>query len=105
MLFLSSFFVAALLVLTETVASLPTKGGFTFHQTPSLKRRAKGPDGLARAYRRFGVAVPDALQKAADAQRGFVLTYPTANDAEYYALVTIGGQQFELDFDTGSTDT
>ena len=105
MLFFSGLFVTALLALTETVASLPAKGGFTFHQTPSHKRRAQGPQGLARAYTRFGVAVPDALQKAADAQRGFVLNYPTALDAEYYALVTIGGQQFELDFDTGSTDT
>ena len=105
MLFLSSLFVTALLMLIETVASLPAKGRFTFNQTPSIKRRATGPQGLARAYKRFGAAVPDALQTAADAQRGFVLNYPTAQDAEYYALVTIGGQQFELDFDTGSTDT
>ena len=105
MAYLSGLFITALLLFTEIVASLPAKGSFTLHQTPSTKRRAKGPDGLARVYTRFGAAVPEALQKRADAQRGFVLNHPTAQDVEYYAFVTIGGQSFELEFDTASTDT
>ena len=42
--------------------------------------------------------------KAAATDDGTVEADPTQFDAQYLEAVTIGSQQFKLDFDTGSAD-
>lgn len=42
--------------------------------------------------------------QAAASDDGTVTANPTEYDSQYLEAVTIGGQQFQLDFDTGSAD-
>ena len=68
---------------------------------PSIK---SGPVALASAYQKYGKPVPKHVADAAAGNDGSVTTNPTQYDSEYLTPVTIGGQQFTLDFDTGSSD-
>ena len=75
-----------------------------------------GPADKIKVLRRHGKAVPEELIKAAenrannavvtaDASSGSVTTTPSdQNDSSYLTPVSIGGQTFHLDFDTGSSD-
>ena len=95
---------SALLVVTVTAASLPLKDSFTIHQSLTRRARPKGTDGLARAYARYRAPVSEALEQAVLAQQGTVSAVPTPFDVEYVIPITIGGQQFKIDLDTGSSD-
>ena len=84
-----------------------------------------GPAALRKAYRKFGIVATDialdsldfepislaATQLLAGTQgdepdeNGAVSATPVQNDVEYLAPVTIGGQKFVMNFDTGSADT
>lgn len=88
-----------------------------------------GPAALRKAYRKFGIVGTDIsfdaldfkpLNLAAsggnnnqvpqpddddDSENGAVSATPVKNDVQYLAPVTIGGQKFMLNFDTGSADT
>jgi hypothetical protein len=58
-----------------------------------------GPVLLLKAYQKFGVTPPrDILEN------GHVTAYPTTSNWEYLCLVTIAGQELELQVDTGSSD-
>ena len=54
------------------------------------------PTLLLKAYQKFGVTPPRA--------NGHVTADPTASNWEYLCLVTIAGQELELQVDTGSSD-
>ncbi|PGH02346.1 hypothetical protein AJ80_08868 [Polytolypa hystricis UAMH7299] len=91
-----------------------------------IQRRDYVPNGLAairKAQRKFGM-IPthidlgaldiqfepgverEALSKAATSlENGEVQNMPTQNDVQYLSPVTIGGQEFVMNFDTGSADT
>ena len=62
-----------------------------------------GPVRLLKAHQKFGVIPPPELLAAA-VESSTVTAVPEANDFEYLCSVTIGGQTFNLDFDTGSAD-
>lgn len=82
---------------------------------------------LDRAFRKYGIASPQALSDAVTQQRnaiasgsapvtnenvatsggkgsGSVVANPMLHDNEYLSPVTIGGQTMNLDVDTGSAD-
>lgn len=85
------------------------------------------PNGLAavrKAYAKFGIIATDinfgsldlniyptaedrqAVNKADEPdENGAVTNVPARNDVLYLAPVTIGGQEFVMNFDTGSSDT
>ncbi|EAS34957.1 aspartic protease PEP3 [Coccidioides immitis RS] len=84
-----------------------------------------GPGALKKAYAKFGI-IPSGISfdsfedftpfssdndrntvsKAMQAnETGIVTNTPTNNDAEYLSPVTIGGQKFVMNLDTGSSDT
>ncbi|KAH7161880.1 aspartic peptidase domain-containing protein [Dactylonectria macrodidyma] len=81
-------------------------------QNPHYKR--DGLRALAKAYRKYGVTLPESLstskqsgknRRAADAT-GSAITLPVDNDAEWLTPVQIGNppKTFQMDFDTGSSD-
>ena len=61
-----------------------------------------GPVALAKAYMKYNVEVPPEVQAAV--ANGSVGAFPETYDTRYLCPVTIGGQMFDMDFDTGSAD-
>lgn len=76
--------------------------GLTVHQSVAKPYRV-GAVLLEQTYQKYGAAVP-AVIAAASASSGSTAATPEEFDAEYLCPVTIGGQTFQLDFDTGSAD-
>ncbi|KAF7558365.1 hypothetical protein G7046_g5807 [Stylonectria norvegica] len=123
---LLSLIVFSLLALVSAAPSRIQKRSFKVERVPNSKFTGRnGPRALAKAYRKFGVALPQGLvdvlesQKAAKAsslgrrvnggntstgQTGSVKATPEANDVAFLSPVSIGGQTLNLDFDTGSSD-
>ncbi|ORY57147.1 eukaryotic aspartyl protease [Pseudomassariella vexata] len=116
----------------EDVLEISTLGGMTFKisQVPNSRytgmKKGRGTMAIARAYAKFGAAVPDDLQSLIDQilaelglvgnngnngdtdddSQGEVAAVPEAFDTEYLCPVQIGTppQTLNLDFDTGSSD-
>ncbi|KAK2789169.1 hypothetical protein FQN53_002394 [Emmonsiellopsis sp. PD_33] len=93
-----------------------------------VRRSNYVPNGLAaikKAYAKFGIIPSDinfgsmldlhiipttadrtaVKQAEAPDENGAVQNVPAQNDVEYLSPVTIGGQEFVMNFDTGSADT
>lgn len=92
-----------------------------------IRRSDYVPNGLSaikKAYAKFGIIPTDinfgsldfnifptaadrqAINKADEPdENGAVTNMPAQNDVLYLAPVTIGGQEFVMNFDTGSSDT
>ncbi|KAI0173568.1 aspartic peptidase domain-containing protein [Hypoxylon sp. FL1284] len=88
---------------------------FTVHQVRNPKHVKNGALALARAYRKFGAAMPESLTaavnatyaaKAKRASTGSAKSTPEQYDSEYLTPVSVGtpAQTLNLDFDTGSAD-
>ena len=85
------------------------RGRFTVQQTisKSSSNANGGPAELAQVYRKYHSKVPARLRKAAQLaaeNSASVTANPSTGDAEYTSVVTVGGQDVNLDFDTGSSD-
>jgi len=93
-----------------------TGGGKTFsvRQVSNPDFIRSGPYQLAKAYKKFGVPLPEDLKNALERLRlekrkrstGNEVTKPESYDVEYLTPVSIGtpGQVLHLDIDTGSSD-
>ena len=77
---------------------------FTITQSAHKQSIKSGPAAYASVFAKYGKQAPPAVKAAAANSDGTVPTTPTLFDTEYLTPVTIGGQQFTLDFDTGSSD-
>ncbi|KAI1761804.1 eukaryotic aspartyl protease [Hypoxylon sp. FL1150] len=120
----------------DSLFEIQTLGGMTFKvdQVPNMKfsgqRKGRGPVAIARAYLKYGAAIPDSLlltiqqllgelglagntggtvgnnTDTEDDSQGEVAATPLAHDREYLTPVEIGTppQTLNLDFDTGSSD-
>ncbi|KAK2759154.1 hypothetical protein FQN54_003254 [Arachnomyces sp. PD_36] len=119
--------VAALLASSAVASPTPKPNQKRSFQVELVKRSDYLPDGpaaLRKAYRKFGIIPTDIEFDALDfeplnlaasikvpqpddgeAENGAVSATPVQNDVEYLAPVTIGGQKFVMNFDTGSADT
>jgi len=115
--FLSSALLAATLVAGGLSSAVPTRigapatGNFSVSQVRNSHHVTKhGPIALAKAYRKYGVPVPDDLaavvSRVSKRTTGSATTTPEEYDSEYLTPVSIGtpAQVLNLDFDTGSSD-
>ncbi|KAL8937295.1 MAG: hypothetical protein Q9216_004495 [Gyalolechia sp. 2 TL-2023] len=80
------------------------KKDFTVRQSKPKTTIKSGPAAVASTFYKYGKQPPANVKKAAASNDGSVVTTPTEFDSEYLTPVTIGGQQLNLDFDTGSSD-
>lgn len=88
----------------ELVEQRDLKQAFTIHQSVPKSFIQSGPAAVLSTYRKFRKPAPQDVVAAAAANNGVVSASPTANDSQYLTPVTIGGQNVNLDFDTGSAD-
>ena len=78
---------------------------FTVHQVPNRNSPVRtGPSAYRKALAKYGMKVPQAVQRAAIKASGSVAANPGDNDIEYTSPVTLGSSTLQLDFDTGSAD-
>ncbi|KAI1127091.1 eukaryotic aspartyl protease [Nemania abortiva] len=113
-----------------SIIEISTLGGVTFkiNQVPNKKfygaRKGRGAMAIARAYSKYGAAIPDDLlsyieqileelgllqnpsNETSASPQGEVAATPQMFDSEYLCPVQIGTppQTLQLDFDTGSSD-
>ena len=95
---------AALLITITSATPYTKRDRFTVQQIRTQSFRKSGPVALARVYRKFGQKLPGHIADAASNATDSVTATPSDADSEYTAVVNIGGQDFNLDFDTGSSD-
>ena len=95
---------AALLALgTAAPVEKIQKRSFQVHQTANPKFAGhNGKAALAHAIAKY--APYSKVKTHSDIDSGSVTATPEQYDSEYLCPVTIGGQDFSLDFDTGSSD-
>ncbi|KAK5989226.1 Endothiapepsin [Cladobotryum mycophilum] len=114
-----SFIVAALtatLAAGSVIPSARSAGSFEVkrEENPNFGGR-NGPLALAKAYKKYGVPVPESLIQAAENVKaaqlskratGTAVANSDSGDLEYLVNVQIGtpAQTLRLDFDTGSSD-
>lgn len=83
--------------------NIPT--GFKVNQVEIKTPFKSGAQAVADAHSKYGVKIPTHIQEAAAIATGSVNAPPSDQyDSSYICPVTIGGQTFHLDFDTGSSD-
>ncbi|KAL8824685.1 MAG: hypothetical protein Q9170_008077 [Blastenia crenularia] len=107
MRFLENLAAASAIVAFTTASPVDkrvTKKDFTVHQTVPKNKIMSGPAAVAATFYKFGKQPPANVKAAAAGNDGSVTTTPTQFDSEYLTPVTIGGQELNLDFDTGSSD-
>ncbi|KAL9031285.1 MAG: hypothetical protein Q9196_000667 [Gyalolechia fulgens] len=80
------------------------KKDFRVYQSTPKSTIKSGPAAVASTFYKYGKEPPANVKAAAASNDGTVVTSPTEYDSEYLTPVTIGGQQLNLDFDTGSSD-
>ena len=98
--------VLAAATLVHMAAAIPydkRAGTFSVQQQLNEKYVRNGPAVYAQAFAKFNKPVPADLAKAVSGD-GSVTATPAATDTEYICPVTIGGQDLQLNFDTGSAD-
>lgn len=111
---LSSLLVLALTILHASAAPAALeKRSFRIdrEQTGNVRTR-NGVSEMARAYRKYGWAVPESMDtavinatnRATSNQAGSTQATPEEGDAEFLSPVQIGGQTLMMDLDTGSAD-
>ncbi|KAM0425753.1 hypothetical protein ACHAPT_009001 [Fusarium lateritium] len=77
-------------------------------QVKNSNFKRDGTRALIKAYRKYGIALPEHLAKGIHGRSdtGSAVTVPVNNDAEWLTPVQIGSppKTFQMDFDTGSSD-
>ena len=111
---LSSLLVLALTILDASAApaALEKRSFRIDRELTGNVRTRNGVAEMARAYRKYGWAVPEtmntavinATNRATSNQAGGTQATPEEGDAEFLSPVKIGGQTLMMDFDTGSAD-
>lgn len=97
---------------SELASAAPTKLNGTHFSVPQiskgkLEQRPHPAVLLSHTFSKYehaGAKAPLHVRAAAATQKGSVAATPEAYDMTYLSPVTIGGQTFNLNFDTGSAD-
>ena len=98
--------IAACALAAPKTSSLARKG-FVINQVAiNAGNLRSGTNAVYRTYRRYGVPVPDVVEKANAATNSTVAAIPEQFDAMYLTPVALGsgGRVVNLDIDTGSAD-
>lgn len=108
MVSLTQVLVASALVAFGSAAPTPEKRGvapFTINMVAKANTSVKnGPSAYLKALKKFNASSEKIAVVADDADSSSVTATPDQYDSEYTCPVTIGDQQFTMDFDTGSSD-
>ncbi|KAL9608122.1 MAG: hypothetical protein Q9167_007029 [Letrouitia subvulpina] len=80
------------------------KKDFSVKQSIAKPKIKSGPAAVQATFNKYGKQAPANVRAAAANNDGTVVTTPTEYDSQYLTPVTIGGQELNLDFDTGSSD-
>lgn len=80
------------------------KKDFSIEQTVEKAFIQSGPAAVLSTYNKFNVPAPENVIAAAASNDGTVSAAPSDFDSQYLTPVTVGGQNLNLDFDTGSAD-
>ncbi|KAH0536152.1 hypothetical protein FGG08_006956 [Glutinoglossum americanum] len=96
-------------ILAAPVAEPPQKrqpGSFKVKRVRNPHFEPNGPAELKRAYGKYGFSRPTSFDRRLAPRNGTgkVENAPVFKDKEFLSPVTIGGQDFLLNFDTGSSD-
>lgn len=107
-------FIVSLFLASNFASAVPTpSGSFSAEVIPNPTYKANGALALAKAYRKYGKAIPqnliDAIERSGrriSRDTGSAITAPEEDDIAYVTPVQIGTppQTLNLDFDTGSSD-
>ncbi|KAH6644538.1 aspartic peptidase domain-containing protein [Boeremia exigua] len=108
-------YLTAALALTSAVAANPVqkRDAFSLQQVKHNIHLKNGPGQIAKTLRKYGKAVPEHIQAAADTRANAVTALASGTepanpsddyDSSYLSPVTIGTTTVNLDFDTGSSD-
>ncbi|KAJ4171559.1 hypothetical protein NW754_013329 [Fusarium falciforme] len=107
-LFFTSFLACSLVSALPTVSS---GNQCSVQQVKNSNFKRDGTRALIKAYRKYGITLPENLAAAAKgihgrSDTGSAVTVPVQNDAEWLTPVQIGSppKTFQMDFDTGSSD-
>jgi hypothetical protein len=83
-------------------------GSFKIKQVRNPHYQLDGPAEIRRAYGKYGLSAPKGsdqnLASRAGSDVGRVTNQPILRDKEFLSPVSIGGQTFLMNFDTGSSD-
>ncbi|KAI9764090.1 MAG: hypothetical protein M1840_008895 [Geoglossum simile] len=83
-------------------------GSFKIEQVRNPHYEPNGLADLKSAYAKYGLSMPEGfdhrLAKRAGDVQGNVSAIPVGRDKQFVSPVTIGGQTFLMNFDTGSSD-
>jgi len=82
---------------------------FSIKQVPGKKRAKNGANDILQTYQKYNLRPPRDVSSAAAATpagtvKGSVAANPEAWDVQYLSPVTVGQNEMQLDFDTGSSD-
>ena len=81
-----------------------SKKAFTIPQSDPKPFIIPGPAALAGIYGKYNKVIPPEVQAAAEYNDGTINADPEEFDSQYLCPVNIGGQTFNLGFDSGSSD-
>ena len=81
-----------------------SKKAFTIPQSDPKPFIIPGPAALAGIYGKYNKVIPPEVQAAAEYNDGTINADPEEFDSQYLCPVNIGGETFNLGFDSGSSD-
>lgn len=89
-----------------------TSSSFSIPAIHNVKHVRNGTAAMLKAYNKYGLKPSQVFSNSFlseigaswKRQDGTVTASPDPTDAEYLVPVTVGGQQLNLDFDSGSAD-
>lgn len=103
-MFTKAISLAGLSAIAAALPATPASKGFSLNQVAIPKNSVQHPAAhLAKAYSKYGAAVPSHVAAAA-AATGSVTTKPGQDEAEYITKITVGDATLNIDIDTGSAD-
>ncbi|QKX54592.1 uncharacterized protein TRUGW13939_01680 [Talaromyces rugulosus] len=103
-IFKTAISLAGLSAIAAALPATPASQGFSLNQVAVPKTVARHPAAhLAKAYSKYGAAVPNHVAAAA-AATGSVVTTPGEDEALYITKITVGSDTLNIDIDTGSAD-
>lgn len=114
MLFTAVLALAAVAQAAPASQAAPVSKAFSIPAVHNVNHVRNGTAAMLKAYRKWNLTPTKPVSESflsellagvlSKRQDGSVTASPDENNVEYLVPVTIGGQELQLDFDTGSAD-